>query len=179
VWCGPLVESLWRRGGRVFAGWAVAVVVVAAGLMVVTGGARKKLHAPIMADGSTAVDNREEVALLEDFFGKPDRSEPRARPAVEGPLLMLRLKHLSPVNTAIFYSGRPVQRVVPGFVSMTAGATDRYMYDPIPMAQAIADGPRMLLVDRDLGPAVELNWNFTPVAVGKNSVLGLIERPSR
>ena len=175
IWCGPLVESLWKRGGRML---LAAAVAVAAGLIAVTGGARKKLHAPVMADGSIAVDNREEAKLLTGVFGSPDSSRPHVEPAFEGLLLMLRLKHLSPINTAIFYSGRPVQRVVLGFLSTDDAARDRYMFDPMPLDLALRNGPRLLLVDRDLVPAVELNWSFQPVAESRSLVLGVVKPPT-
>jgi hypothetical protein len=177
VWCGPLVERLWKRGGGEFARTAGVVLLAAVGMVLATAKARSRLHAPVMADGSIAVDNREEAALLEDFFGKPDRSEPRVEPAVQGPLLMMREKRLSPINTAIFYSGRPVQRVVLGLVPQDGGGFDRYMYAPVPLGVAASGGARMLLVDRELVPAVEADWRFEPVAEGRSLVLGVVEGP--
>jgi len=165
----------WRRE------WGMRRLVVSAVLpglgvlifsMAATAHARRNLHSARTGE-MRAHDERESDALLKQVFGAGQGDS-----IAGGPLLVWRVGAPTSIATSVFYSGRPARQVVPGVVA--AGiAIDRYDQNPQSMADALANGPRILLADTALLSALPAGMLYRRVAAGPTMEVGVIELNTR
>ena len=147
-----------------------AAIWVAAVLL--TAPARKSLHSARLADGTTLPDNKDSAAVLRAAF-----HEPQLTLATQdgGPLLLWRDGRISSIATDVFYSGRQVRQVT--LLSPPPNApTDRYTFNPIPLAEAVVREPRLILLDKALIPHLPSGLRYTPIQSGITVELGSIVR---
>jgi 4-amino-4-deoxy-L-arabinose transferase-like glycosyltransferase len=154
-----------RRSTAARIAFVAIVIATFAICALVTAAPRKRLHAPILADGSVVGDNKESAALVREVF-----SHTQSTP---GPLLFWRQPHLISVATSIFYAQRPVQRVLPETVSPDV-PRDKYMFDPEPMSEALGSESRLILLDKSLIPNIPAGYVYTPIKASQTLSLGII-----
>ena len=144
---------------------ATAAIALTGALVWATNPARKALHSTQILPGPTPLDNRESLQLIRTILPNP----------TPGPMLLLRDGHLISIATDVFYSGRAVQQVqlrpVPAHVP-----TDRYVFQAMPLEQAITTQPRLLLMDRILLPQLPSDLAFTPLKTSSTQIIGKISR---
>ncbi len=142
-----------------------AAILFTGALIWATNPARKALHSVQSLPGPARLDNKESIPLLRSIVHNP----------TSGPLLLLRRGHLISIATDVFYSGRAVQQVQlrPLPASLP---TDRYMFQAMPLEQAVQDQPRLLLLDRILLSQLPSDLTFVPLATSPNQVIGRISR---
>ena len=144
---------------------AIAVIVFAGAFVWATNPARKALHSTQTLLGPIPLDNKESLPLLRSVLHNP----------IPGPLLLLRNGRLISIATDVFYSGRAVQQVQLHPVPATL-PTDRYIFQAMPLEQAVQAQPRLLLLDRSLLPQLPPDLSFAPLATTPTQILGKISR---
>ncbi len=144
---------------------ATAAVALTGALIWVTNPARKALHSTSTRLGPTPLDNKESLPLLRSVLHN----------ATPGPLLLLRNGHLISIATDVFYSGRSVQQVQLHPVSANT-PTDRYVFQAMPLEQAVENQPRLILLDRTLLPELPPDLTFTPLKTSPTQIIGKISR---
>ncbi len=152
-----------RKGG------ALAPALLAAALIwpvsiLLTHSTLKSLHSATLA-GPGLLDNREADTLLR-------RADVAEAPA-PGPLLVWRAGRVQSIATLVFYARRPVQQVALSLTPQNV-ARDRYMFDPMPLSDAVTAEPRLILLDRSLLPGLPPNLRFTPIAEQGSVALGTV-----
>ena len=145
---------------------AASVALVLTGILLwATSPARKALHSEQTRPGPISLDNKESLPLLRDARLN----------STPGPLLLLRNGRLISIATDVFYSGRAVQQVqlwpVPAQIP-----TDRYVFQAMPLEQAVQTEPRLLLLDRALLPQLSSDLTFTPLESSPTQIIGKISR---
>lgn len=169
IWCDEWLQT--ARGPLKMLPAAVAVYVAA---ILLTAAPRKALHSPRLPNGIVVPDNREQVALLKQVFGRPSS----ALAVIPGPLLSWRSGTSNPIPTTVFYAGRLVIQVGTDAAAQKT-LHDKYADDLTPLAAAVRTEPRLMLLDRSLLPLLPANMTFTPAAGSANLLLGTIaEKPS-
>jgi 4-amino-4-deoxy-L-arabinose transferase-like glycosyltransferase len=153
---GALAPGLLRTGLITAAVWVISILA--------THSTLKSLHSADLA-GPGLLDNREADALL--------KSAPL--PAMPGPLLYLRNGRVQSIATVVFYARVPVQQVI---LASSAPETrlDRYMFDPVPLSEAVGSEPRLILLDKDLIPLIPREFAYTPLDPATDVELGTIAR---
>ena len=143
---------------------AVAVALTGA-LVWATNPARRALHSTRSLPGVPSLDNRESLPLLRDALHDP----------TPGPIILLRKGRLLSIATDVFYSGRAVQQVQLRPV-LTNTPTDRYVFQAMPLEQAVETRPRLILLDRILLPQLPPDLTFTPLRTSPTQIIGKISR---
>ncbi len=167
-WAGPVQRFFASNRSIAMRAAAIAAAIACFALSAWTTSApRKHLHAPILGDGSPAPDSRESAALLKRVFAHS--------PTVPGPLLFWRQPHLAPIASSIFYARRVVQRVQPDDPSPSA-LRDPYMFDPQSFLDALADGPRLILLDRSLLTQLPSGYVLNLVGGSSTLVFGMLAK---
>jgi 4-amino-4-deoxy-L-arabinose transferase-like glycosyltransferase len=142
---------------------------------------RSQLHSPRLPNGVVTPNNREVTALLKQVFQQPSPLVAN----IPGPLLDGRPGTYNPIPSVLFYANRPVQqvelqplptKVLPDPTSLATATIDMYTYDPIPLAQAVTDQPRLLLIAHSFIPQIPPDYTFQPLASSPALELGLISR---
>jgi 4-amino-4-deoxy-L-arabinose transferase-like glycosyltransferase len=140
-----------------------------------TAHARSQLHSPTLPNGNITPNNREEIAILKQVFRNPS---PLVA-STPGPLLDWRPGTFNPIPSVIFYANRPVQQVILQPLPPNT-PTDIYAYNPIPLAQSLADfQPRLILIARSLVPQIPANYAFQPIAASPTLEIGRISKQIR
>jgi 4-amino-4-deoxy-L-arabinose transferase-like glycosyltransferase len=144
----------------------LAGVAVSAAAISVTSTARRGLHSGPSAASASLRDSDDSIPLLRDVF--------RHAQPIGGPLLVWRSGYM-PITTDIFYSRREVQQVQ--LLSVASGTpTNRYTFDPKPLASVVASDPRLILLDKSLIPHVPGGFLYMPIESGRTVEVGLIVR---
>ena len=144
---------------------ATAAIVFTGALIWATNSGRKALHSTQTRPSSISLDSKESLPLLHFVLHNP----------IPGPLLLLRNGRLISIATSVFYSGRAVQQVqlrpVPANIP-----TDRYVFQAMPLEQAVRTQPRLLLLDRSLVPQLPPDLTFTSLEASSTQIIGTISR---
>lgn len=145
---------------------AVFAILICITSAFLTSAPRRTLHqAKVGADIVAA--EKESIQLLRSVFSQPQ--------PVPGPLLTWWPGNARSIATSVFYSRRPVQQVQ--LPPLTANvATDKYMFLPETLADALASGPRIILLDRSLVPSIPSEFSYKPITSGRLMEAGLISR---
>ena len=153
-----------RRPALFWTRLATAALVISIASILATGHARGSLHSTTLANGTVLPDNKEAITLLRAF--------PATQP-FDGPLLVW---HQGPifVATDCFYSRRPVLRVLAS--PSTVAEAQLYVPPAEPLSVAVASGPRLILLDRDLVSQIPKGFAFTRIRSEDVLELGSIVR---
>ncbi len=142
-----------------------AAIVLAGAFVWATSSARKALHSTQSLPGPISLDNKESLPLLRAVLHNP----------TPGPLLLLRNGRLISIATDVFYSGRAVQQVQIRPLSASL-PTDRYIFQAMPLEQAVETQPRLLLMDRGYLSQLPPDLTFTPLFTSPTQIIGRISR---
>lgn len=147
---------------------AVAAAIVFTGLLIwATNPARKALHSTNALPGPPPLDNKESLPLLRVALHS----------STPGPLLLLRDGRLISIASDVFYSGRAVWQVQLRPVP-TNIPTDPYVFQAMPLEQAVQTEPRLLLLDRILLPQLPPDLMFAPIDTSPTQIIGRVWRVS-
>jgi 4-amino-4-deoxy-L-arabinose transferase-like glycosyltransferase len=155
----PPLLSFWMT----FAILATSVCIASAFL---TNAPRRKLHeAKVTADVVYA--EKESIQLLRDVFSRPQ--------PVQGPLLVWWEGDARSIATSVFYARRPVQQIQLQPLSVGV-ATDKYLFQPQALADAVAPGPRIILLDKYLVQRIPSEFSYKEIISGRAMEVGVIAR---
>ncbi len=144
---------------------ATAAISLSGAMIWATNPARKALHSAQLLPGPTLLDNKESLPLLHSILHNP----------TPGPLLLLRNGRLISIANDVFYSGRTVQQVQLQPLALNL-PTDRYVFQAMPLEQAVETQPRLLLLDRILLSQLPPDLAFTPLETSPTQIIGKISR---
>jgi 4-amino-4-deoxy-L-arabinose transferase-like glycosyltransferase len=127
---------------------------------------RRKLHeAKVGTDVVYA--EKESIQLLREVFS--------SRQPVQGPLLVWWEGNARSIATSVFYAKRPVQQIQ--LQPLPVGLpTDKYLYQPETLADAVAPGPRIILLDKYLVRRIPSEFSYKQIISGKEVEVGVIAR---
>jgi 4-amino-4-deoxy-L-arabinose transferase-like glycosyltransferase len=168
---GKLRELQQRRRQSPTSFWAtvsILVVPICIASAFLTSGPRRKLHeAKVSTDVVSA--EKESIQLLRDVFSRPQ--------PVQGPLLVWWEGNARSIATSVFYARRAVQQVQ--LQPLPVGpATDKYLFQPEMLGDAVASGPRIILLDKYLVQQIPVDFSYRQIASGRFMEVGLISRQS-
>jgi 4-amino-4-deoxy-L-arabinose transferase-like glycosyltransferase len=127
---------------------------------------RRKLHeARVTTDVVYA--EKESIQLLRDVFSRPQ--------PVQGPLLVWWDGNARSIATSVFYARRPVQQIQLQPVSVGV-PTDKYLFQPQTLADAVAPGPRIILLDKYLVQQIPSEFSYKQIISGRAMEVGVIAR---
>jgi hypothetical protein len=149
--------------------WTTAILVatsVCIAAAFLTSAPRRKLHeAKVGADIVFA--EKESIQLLRHVFSSPQ--------SVQGPLLVWWEGNARSIATSVFYARRPVQQIQ--LEPLPAGvATDKYLFEPETLADAVGSGPRIILLDKSLVHQIPNDFSYKQIMSGRAMEMGIIAR---
>jgi 4-amino-4-deoxy-L-arabinose transferase-like glycosyltransferase len=158
-----------RRQQSPLSFWTIIAIVLTTICIVsalLTSGPRRKLHeAKVGTDVVSA--EKESIQLLRDVFGQPQ--------PIAGPLLVWWEGNQRSIATSIFYARRPVQQVQ--LQQLPPGTpTDKYLFQPETLDDAVASGPRIILLDKSLVPQIPGEFSYKQILSGRLMEVGSISR---
>jgi 4-amino-4-deoxy-L-arabinose transferase-like glycosyltransferase len=131
-----------------------------------TSAPRRKLHEAKVSNAVVYAE-KESIQLLRDVFSRPQ--------PVQGPLLVWWEGNARSIATSIFYAGRPVQQVQ--LQPLPAGApTDKYLFQPKTLEDAVAPKPRIILLDKNLVQQIPSEFSYKQIVSGRSMEVGVIAR---
>ena len=149
--------------------WTTATLLITAiciGSAFLTSGPRRKLHQATVGPDIVYAE-KESIQLLRDVFNKPQ--------PVSGPLLVWWEGDKRSIATSIFYSRRPVHQVQSQPLTTGIG-TDKYLFEPETLEDALSSGPRIILLDRYLVPQIPSGFTYRQIISGHSMEVGVIAR---
>jgi 4-amino-4-deoxy-L-arabinose transferase-like glycosyltransferase len=142
---------------------AVSLCIASAFL---TTGSRRKLHeAKVSTDVVYA--EKESIQLLRDTFSRPQ--------PVQGPALVWWEGNARSIATSVFYARRPVQQVQLQ-PPPAATPTDKYLFQPETLEDAVSSGPRVILLDKSLVQQIPSEFSYKQILTGRAMEIGVIKR---
>jgi 4-amino-4-deoxy-L-arabinose transferase-like glycosyltransferase len=149
--------------------WATAIVVtilICAVSAFLTSSPRRTLHQAKVGPDIVSAE-KESISLLRDIFSRPQ--------PIQGPLLVWWEGDARSIATSVFYSGRPVQQIQ--LNPLPAGVpTDKYLFQPQTLEDAVAAGPRIILLDKYLVQQIPSEFSYAEITSGRSMEVGLIAR---
>jgi len=147
-----------------------AIIVLATSICIVnaflTSGPRRRLHQAKVGPDIVSAE-KESIQLLRDVF--------RQQPSMQGPLLVWWEGNERSIATSVFYARRPVQQIQ--LQPLPVGVpTDKYLFQPETLDDALASGPRMVLLDKYLVQQIPRRFSYRPIASGRSMEVGFIAR---
>jgi 4-amino-4-deoxy-L-arabinose transferase-like glycosyltransferase len=156
-----------RRSATSF--WTTAIILITSICIAsafLTSGPRRKLHQATVGPDIVYAE-KESVLLLRDVFSKPQ--------PVSGPLLVWWEGNARSIATSVFYSRRPVQQIQLQALSADV-STDKYLFQPETLKDAVSSGPRIILLDKYLVPQIPAEFVYKQMASGRSMEVGIIEQ---
>jgi 4-amino-4-deoxy-L-arabinose transferase-like glycosyltransferase len=145
---------------------AILIILICIASAFLTSGPRRKLHqAKVGADIVSA--EKESIQLLRAVFSGPQ--------PVSGSLLVWWEGNARSIATSVFYSGRPVQQVQSQPIS-SAVPTDKYLFQPETLDDAVALGPHIILLDKSLVQQIPSEFTYRQIVSGQSMEVGTIAR---
>ena len=95
--------------------------------------------------------------------------------AVQGPLLVWWEGNARSIATSVFYARRPVQQVQLQPLPV-AVPTDKYLFQPETLEDAVAPGPRIILLDKSLVQQIPSEFSYRQIVSGRSMEVGVIAR---
>jgi 4-amino-4-deoxy-L-arabinose transferase-like glycosyltransferase len=142
---------------------AITACIAAAFL---TSAPRRKLHEAKVGTDIVYAE-KESIQLLRETFSHPQ--------PVSGPLLVWWEGNARSIATSVFYARRPVQQVQlqppPGGIP-----TDKYLFQPQTLEDAVAAGPRMIMLDKYLVRRIPSDFSYKQIVSGQWMEVGVIAR---
>jgi 4-amino-4-deoxy-L-arabinose transferase-like glycosyltransferase len=131
-----------------------------------TSGPRRRLHQAKVGPDIVSAE-KESIQLLRDAF--------RQQSSVQGPLLVWWEGNERSIATSVFYARRPVQQIQ--LQPLPVGVpTDKYLFQPETLDDALASGPRMVLLDKYLVQQIPGRFSYRQIVSGRSMEVGLIAR---
>jgi 4-amino-4-deoxy-L-arabinose transferase-like glycosyltransferase len=166
---GRLREFQRRRQQSLISFWTTFTILatsVCIATAFLTSGPRGKLHeAKVSTDVVYA--EKESIQLLRDVFNRPL--------SVQGPLLVWWEGNARSIATSVFYARRPVQQVQ--LQPLPAGTpTDKYLFQPATLEDAVALGARIILLDKSLVQQIPSAFSYKQIVSGRAMEVGVIAR---
>jgi 4-amino-4-deoxy-L-arabinose transferase-like glycosyltransferase len=140
-----------------------AIYIVSA---LLTSSPRKKLHQAKVGPDVVYAE-KESIQLLRDVV---NHEQP-----ISSPLLTWWDGDERSIATTIFYARRPVQQIILG-PSPIDVATDKYLFQPQLLDDALASGSRTILLDKDLISQIPAQYSYRPIVSGHSMEIGTIRR---
>jgi 4-amino-4-deoxy-L-arabinose transferase-like glycosyltransferase len=151
--------SFWLRAVLI-----AAIVCTASAFL--TSTPRRKLHQAKVGPDVVYAE-KESIQLLRDVFS---HTQP-----ISGPLLTWWEGDERSIATSVFYARRPVLQVQlqPTPVGVP---TDKYLFQPQALADALDSGPRIILLDKYLIPQIPSQFSYHSILSGRSMEVGTIAR---
>jgi 4-amino-4-deoxy-L-arabinose transferase-like glycosyltransferase len=156
-----------RRQQSPISFWATATILtVSIGIAsaFLTSDPRRKLHEAKVGPDIVSAE-KESIQLLRDVFSQPQ--------PVQGPLLVWWEGSARSVATSVFYAMRPVQQVQLQPLSDSM-PIDKYLFKPETLAEAVASGPRIILLDKYLVQQIPSRFSYKQIISGHSMEVGVI-----
>jgi 4-amino-4-deoxy-L-arabinose transferase-like glycosyltransferase len=131
-----------------------------------TSGPRRKLHQAKVGNDIVYAE-KESIQLLREVFSRPQ--------PVQGPLLVWWEGNARSIATSVFYARRPVQQIQLQFRPIGV-LTDKYLFQPQTLEDAVASGPRIILLDKYLVQQIPSAFSYRQIASGRSMEVGVIAR---
>jgi 4-amino-4-deoxy-L-arabinose transferase-like glycosyltransferase len=149
--------------------WTTATLLITAiciGSAFLTSGPRRKLHQATVGPDIVYAE-KESIQLLRDVFNKPQ--------PISGPLLVWWEGDRRSIATSIFYSKHRVQQVQ---LQPPADGipTDKYLFQPVTLEEALSSGPRIILLDKYLVLQIPGEFTYEQILSGRSMEVGIIAR---
>jgi 4-amino-4-deoxy-L-arabinose transferase-like glycosyltransferase len=141
-----------------------AIICIASALL--TAGPRRRLHQAKVGPDIVSAE-KESIQLLRDVFNHPQ--------PISGPLLTWWEGDKRSIATGVFYAKRPVQQIQLQPLPATV-PTDKYLFQPETLDDALASGPRIILLDRYLVAQIPSQFSYRPIVSGRSMEIGTIRR---
>jgi hypothetical protein len=164
-----LREIQQRRHRSVISFWTtftIAATSVCIASALLTSAPRRKLHQAKVSPDIVSAE-KESIQLLRDVVNRPQ--------PIPGPLLVWWEGNARSIATSVFYARRPVQQVQLQPLS-TAIPTDKYLFQPQTLEDAVASGPRIILLDKYLVQQIPSEFSYTQILSGRSMEVGVIGR---
>jgi 4-amino-4-deoxy-L-arabinose transferase-like glycosyltransferase len=158
-----------RRQQSPLSFWTTITVVVTTICIVsalLTSGPRRKLH-EAKVDTDVVSAEKESIQLLRGVFSQPQ--------PIAGPLLVWWEGNERSIATSIFYARRPVKQVQLQQLP-TGTPTDKYLFLPETLEDAVASGPRIILLDKSLVSQIPREFSYKEILSGRLMEVGSISR---
>jgi len=117
--------------------------------------------------GSVSLGQGSAIQLLRDVFSHPQ--------PVQGPLLVWWEGNARSIATSVFYARRPVQQIQLQFRPIDV-LTDKYLFQPQTLEDAVAPGPRIILLDKYLVQQIPSDFSYRQIVSGRSMEVGVIAR---
>ncbi|MEI9978922.1 MAG: glycosyltransferase family 39 protein [Edaphobacter sp.] len=147
--------------------WTKAAIFIVATCLLsawLTNGPRRRLHQAKVGPDIVSSE-KESIQLLREVFRQPQ--------PVQGPLLVWWEGNARSIATSVFYSQRPVQQIQLQPLP-THTTTDKYLFQPIPIEEAVSAGPRLILLDRYLIQQIPAEFSYRQILSGRSMEVGII-----
>ena len=162
-----LRELLRRRRqspATIWATFTILAISICIASAFLTAAPRRKLHEAKVSNDVVYAE-KESILLLRSVFSHPQ--------PVQGPLLVWWEGNGRSIATSIFYARRPVQQVQ--LRPLTAGVpTDKYLFQPETLEDAVALGPRIILLDKSLVQQIPGGFSYRQIVSGRAMEVGII-----
>jgi len=145
---------------------AVLAAVICIATAFLTAGPRRRLHQARVGPDIVSAE-KESIQLLREVFTQP--------PPISGPLLTWWEGGERSIATSVFYAKRPVQQIQLQPPSASA-PSDKYLFRPETLDDALASGPRIILLDKYLVPQIPSQFSYRPIASGRSMEIGTINQ---
>jgi hypothetical protein len=160
-----LLRTHWRSPIVFWTKVAVVTTSICVASAFLTAGPRRRLHqAKVGPDVVNA--EKESIQLLREVFSKPQ--------PVSGPLLVWWEGNARSIATSVFYSRRPVQQVQ--LQPVSGAPTDKYLFQPETLEDAIDSEPRIILLDKYLVHQIPSDLVYKMIVSGHSMEVGLVAR---
>ena len=170
VFLADRLRELQRRRGQSPTSFWTTVAIIATSICIasalMTSGSRQKLHQAKVGPNVVHAE-KESIQLLRNISRQP--------PPVSGPLLAWWDGNARSIATSVFYAQRSVQQVRLGSPSVDL-PTDKYLFQPEPLVDAVASGPRIILLDRPLAQQIPSAFTYRQIVAGQWMEVGIISR---
>jgi 4-amino-4-deoxy-L-arabinose transferase-like glycosyltransferase len=170
VFLADQLTELRRKSRQSSTSFWTMVTVLTASICVasafLTSVPRRKLHEAKVGPDVVYAE-KESIQLLRDVSSQSQ--------SIHGPLLVWWRGNSRSIATSVFYAKRPVQQVQ--LEPLSAGVpTDKYLFQPETLDEAVAPGPRMILLDKYLVQQIPNGFSYKQIASGRWMEVGLIAR---
>jgi 4-amino-4-deoxy-L-arabinose transferase-like glycosyltransferase len=169
VFVANRLRGFQRRRQQSLTSFWTTFTIVAASICIasafLTSGPRRKLHEAKVSNDVVFAE-KESIQLLRDVFSRPQ--------PVQGPLLVWWEGNARSIATSVFYARRPVQQVQ--LQPLPVGPTDKYLFQPQTLKDAVAPGPRIILLDKYLVQQIPSEFSYRQIVSGRAMEVGVIAR---
>jgi 4-amino-4-deoxy-L-arabinose transferase-like glycosyltransferase len=160
-------QRKWAKSSATFWPSVIAIaILISIASAFLTARPRSRLHEAKVAPNIVSAE-KESILLLRSVFSQPQPTS--------GPLLVWWEGNARSIATSVFYARRRVQQVQ--LLPLPADAsTDKYLFQPVTLEDALSSGPRVILLDKYLVPQIPGNLSYKQILSGRSMEIGYIAR---